>query len=106
MKLTDPGAYFSRVYSQNPNIITRKIVGETVMVPINNNEGDLNQIHILNGVGSRIWELINGIATIEQITNSIVVQYKVTRQQAESDIIEFLEELEKIHAVSAEPYDK
>jgi hypothetical protein len=89
-----------KVYIKDPNIVNRKIAGEMVLVPIRHNVGDLACIYNLNEVGSRIWELINGGTTLGQIRDKVVEEYEVAPGEAEADIIEFLEQLEQVGAVS------
>jgi len=89
-----------RAYTKDPNMVDRKIANEMVLVPIRNNVGDLACIYNLNEIGSRIWELIDGVTTVEQMRDKIVEEYEVTPEQAEADIIEFLEHLEQEGAVS------
>jgi len=87
------------VYAKNSNMVARKIAGEMVLVPILQGASDLSEIYTMDKVGARIWELIDGVVTVEQITNTITAQYKVTPEQAEADILEFLAELEEVNAV-------
>jgi hypothetical protein len=91
----------SRVYAKDPNMVARKIAGEMVLVPIREGTGDLVSIYTLNTVGACIWELIDGVATVAQVRDAIVAAYKVTPEQAEADILEFLAELEQFGAISA-----
>ena len=91
----------SKVYTKDPNIVNRKIAGEMVLVPIRHNVGDLACIYNLNEVGGRIWELIDGGVTAGQIRDKIVEEYEVTPEEAEVDIIEFLNQLKQVGAVSS-----
>ncbi len=90
-----------KVYVKDPNIVNRKIAGEMVLVPIRHNVGDLACIYNLNEVGSRIWELIDGGITLEQIRDRIVEEYEVSTEEAEADITEFLNNLEQAGVVSS-----
>jgi hypothetical protein len=90
----------AKVYLKDPNIVARKIAGEIILVPIKQNAGDLSSIYTLNGVGARIWELIDGTMSIEDIINSIVAGYEVTPEQAEADIVEFITKLQRINLLS------
>jgi hypothetical protein len=90
----------TRIYAKDSNMVARKIAGEMVLVPIRQNVGDLASIYNLNEVGARIWELVDGKATAGQIKDRIVEEYEVTPEQAEADLMEFLNQLEQIKAVS------
>lgn len=58
------------IYAKNSNIVARKIVGEMVLVPISQKVGDLASIYTLNEVGACIWELVDGMVTVEQLKTS------------------------------------
>ncbi len=49
---------------------------------------------ILNTTGSRIWDLIDGSKTVEEIAEVIEREYDVTFDQALEDVCEFTSELE------------
>ena len=51
------------------------------------------QVKVLNEVGARIWELIDGKRSIGEIAQLIHGQYEVDQQQAETDIMEFISDL-------------
>jgi hypothetical protein len=88
------------VYAKSTNIVARKIAGEMVLVPIREGIGDLVNIYTLNTVGAYIWELLDGVATVAQVKDAIVAEYKVTAEQAEADILEFLADLKQFDAIS------
>ena len=81
-------------YVKQTNFVTREIAGETIVVPVRNNVGDLDSIYTLNELGTLIWQLIDGKNTITQIVDGICSAYDVTPEEAEKDILEFLKLLE------------
>jgi hypothetical protein len=89
------------IYTKSPNMVGRKISGEIVLVPIRHNVGDLTCIYNLNKVGGRIWELIDGGVTVGEIRDIIVQEYEVTPEDAEVDIMEFIEQLEQVGAITS-----
>ncbi len=72
----------------HPQVAARIIDGEAVIVL-----PESSQVNVLNQVGSRIWELIDGIRSVGEITEAIVAEYDVTAEQAEQDVDEFIQEL-------------
>jgi len=72
----------------HPQVAARIIDGEAVIVL-----PESGQVTVLNEVGSRIWELIDGTRNVGEITEIIVAEYDVTAEQAERDVEEFIEEL-------------
>jgi len=84
-----------RCYQKDPNIVSRKIANEVILVPIRNNVGDLESIYTLNEVAARIWELIDGNRKVSEIKRMITEEFDVTPEQADIDIFEFLKQMER-----------
>lgn len=80
-------------YIKETNFVTREIAGETIIVPVRGNVGDLDSIYTLNDIGTMIWQLIDGKKSVNQIIEAICNTYEVTAEQAEKDTIEFLNTL-------------
>lgn len=68
----------------------RVIDGEAVLIL-----SEVSEINVLNEVGARIFELSDGDHTIRDIVQSIADEYEVTPQQAEQDVLEFVQRLVK-----------
>jgi len=83
----------SFVYHHDPNIVSRLIADEMILVPIRKNVGDLENIYTLNETAARIWELIDGERSMAEIHQQMVDEYEVDPQQAEQDLLEILESL-------------
>jgi hypothetical protein len=81
-------------YIKETDIVTRDIAGETIIVPVRNNVGDLNSIYTLNEIGTMIWQLIDGQKNVSQIIKKICMAYDVSPEEAEKDTLEFLNSLE------------
>lgn len=56
---------------------------------------------ILNEVGGRIWSLLDGTRTPEDIARVLTSEYDVTEEQALADVLEFLEELDDAGLLNA-----
>ncbi len=52
-----------------------------------------NIIKLLNEVGTKIWELIDGKKTGAEILNKIIAEYDVSPEVARNDLIKFCQEL-------------
>lgn len=91
-----------KAFSKSPDLTTRAIAGETLIVPVTNRVGDLDSIYTLNEVGSRIWQLIDDQTRVRQIVESVSREYEVTAEEAEQDVTELISSLADaglIHAV-------
>jgi Coenzyme PQQ synthesis protein D (PqqD) len=47
----------------------------------------------LDPVGARIWQLLSEASSFAEIVGRLVQEYDVTPEQAESDLVRFVEEL-------------
>lgn len=73
---------------RHPDAACRVYDGEALIV--------LPQGHVykvLNGVGTRIWDLIDGIRTESGIAQEISSEYEVTYERALQDVVEFIGDL-------------
>ena len=89
----------NRVYRKNGNMVGRKIADEFILVPIRQKAGDLQHIYTLNTVGTRIWELVDGQKTLEDVITAIVTEYEVEVPQAIKDTLAFLTQMEAVGAI-------
>jgi hypothetical protein len=81
------------VVRSSERCVTRKIAGETLVIPIAGGVADLEAIFTLNEVGSRIWALLGSEVPVRQIIDRIIIEYDVSREQAASDVEQFLDAL-------------
>ena len=91
--------FLEKVYKKSDSIVSRRIGDEFILVPIRQNVGDLESIYTLNETGARIWELIDGKIEVREIKERIVVEFDVTPEEAEKDLMEHLLQLEGIKAI-------
>lgn len=92
--------YLNKHLVKDPNMVSRKIDEEVILVPIRQNVADLDCIYTLNAVGARIWKLIDSKRGVKEIKETIVKEYEVSEKEAEEDLLKFLSQLEEIRAVA------
>ncbi len=72
----------------NPEIIARVLETEAVLVmPLR------GQVKVLNEVGARVWTLIDGVHSTDQIISTICQEYDTSEDTATQDVSEFLTQL-------------
>lgn len=77
-----------------PGVVARILPNEAVLVlPLQ------GKVEVLNAVGARIWQLLDGNRSLQEIASMLSVEYDVTLTQAEQDVAEFLEHLRDLKAV-------
>jgi hypothetical protein len=80
-------------YERNHDVVSRKIEGELIIVPIRSGVGDLNSLYTLNPVGSVLWDFMDQGHTIQEMVQRICDEFEVTAAQAQQDIEAFLDSL-------------
>ena len=89
-----------RIYKKNENFVFRKIEGETILVPIKDNVGDMGSIYNLNYVGAFVWEQVDGAKSLQDIKNRLLEEYEVSFRETEDDLLEYIAQLKEIDAVT------
>jgi hypothetical protein len=77
---------------QHERTASRVIDGKAVVISI-----DANQVHVMNSVGTRVWELCDG-RDLDAIIDQIVLEFEVGREQAARDVQAFAEQLVAVGA--------
>ncbi len=89
-----------------PDLVTRCIAGETIIVPVRNSVARIDSIFTINAIGSRIWSLIDGTLSVDQLGAMIAGEYAVDETQARADVAEFLAVLAQHGLVVSGPQGK
>jgi len=78
--------------------VTGQVVdGEAVLVL-----PDKGEVKVLNEVGARIWELVDGTRTIAEIAELLTQEFEVDIQKAQNDALIFLQQLEQKGVIQLE----
>ena len=81
----DYGVNIDSVITKNTEIDDTDLDGEKVMMNL-----DKGQYFMMNEVGSRIWELIEGNTSIVNIIETLTNEYQVDEETCENTVMEFL----------------
>ena len=83
----------TRATDDDRPFVTRRIAGETIIVPVCRTVADLGAIYSLNEVASLIWQLIDAPTPVEVVVARIGEEFDVSPDQAAADVTAFLDEL-------------
>ena len=72
--------------NKTPDLIWRSLDDGTVI--INPEQGD---VRVLNEVGARVWELVDGQRSADQIAQEITQDFEVSLEDAERDLQKYLD---------------
>jgi len=89
----------AQAFKRSEHIVSRRIAGEYVLVPLVSKRADLDSIFDLNRVAAFIWERLDGRRSGADVVADLTSQYEVSPEQAEQDYRTFLEQLLSIRAI-------
>jgi hypothetical protein len=90
-------------FRKKGEFVTRSIAGETIVVPVRGQVGDLDAIYNLNETGAFIWEQIDGRKSVTQVVEAVLGEFDATLEQVEKETSWFIAELEAARMI--EPLD-
>lgn len=77
--------------------VVRRIMNDVVAVPVGKTAGEFNGMILLNDVSEVLWDALTRGSTLEEMANSLTEQFEVSREEATSDILEFLNKMRTAH---------
>ncbi len=90
-------------YRRSEEFVGRKIAGETVLVPLRQQIGDLESIYTLNESASFIWDRLDGTATVGEIAALLEAEFDAAPADIRADLETLLTHLLEIRAICSVP---
>jgi hypothetical protein len=85
---------FDDKYKISNNVVTRKIEGETIIIPLVADVGNPDEeLYTLNESGKLIWEHLNGQKTLAVISEELAQQHDAPLASVQEDVLGFVSEL-------------
>lgn len=81
------------------DFILRDIMGETILVPINESTTAFNGLITINELGKFIWENLESSENEEDLLHKILQEYEVEKEVAKEDLNEFLDKLRQVDII-------
>jgi hypothetical protein len=78
------------IYRQANNIVTRKVMDETLLVPISGEIASMDEIYTLNDTGAFIWQALDGIRTLAEIGRQLEQEYDAPPEVIQADMLEIM----------------
>lgn len=76
--------------------IVRKVMDNTVAIPVGQTALRLNGMIMLNDVSKIIWNCLEQEADLPHIVTAITDAFEVSAEEAQADILEFCDKLRKL----------
>lgn len=90
----------NKIFKKNPDIVTRVIEDETILLPLYKTSRDIDCIYTLNDAGARAWQLIDGERTLAKIKEMILNEFDATAKEVDRELAVFLQELQEIKSIA------
>ncbi len=81
------------------DFILREIMGDVVLVPINQSTSQFNGLITVNELGKFIWENLEKVQDENDLLQLILDEYEVDRDVAKKDLDEFLQVLKDMDII-------
>ena len=91
-------------YVRNAGFVSRKVAGETVLVPVGARSSDPRarnaSLYVLNETGEHLWGHLTEARDVQELARNLIVRYEVAPDQARADAKAFVDELMALGAVT------
>ncbi|NOZ20402.1 MAG: PqqD family protein [Planctomycetes bacterium] len=84
---------WQKVFRRREEIVTRKIAGETILVPIRGKLADMQRLFVLNSVAEYVWDHIDGKTSVDEIRQGVLAEFDTDQDEVDKDTREFVGEL-------------
>ena len=78
---------------QGECVVTRCVAGETLVLPVRGDIGDLACFYSLNGTGTAIWEALEKPKSFKDLCEVIDGKYEIGRKKTEEDVALFVRDI-------------
>jgi len=95
--------FSGQLFVRSQSVVSRRVAGETLIVPIRGKVGDLASIYSFNETGSLIWQTLETPKSLVKLIEVVEAEYSVEREQAEADATRFLNDMFAAGLVEACP---
>ena len=82
-----------QVFVRSQSVVSRRVAGETLIVPVRGKVGDLASIFSFNPTGSLIWQSLESPKGLAELVSIVEQEYAVEQDQAERDVKQFLHDM-------------
>lgn len=89
------------VFRQAENIVTRKVMDETLLVPISGQLASMDNLYTLNETGAFIWQALDGSRSLAEISGMLEEQYDAPADVIAADVLEIADGLAEAGLIAA-----
>ncbi len=94
---SDVRAVMATEYQRGERHVYRHVAGEHLLIALHGDSPE--PLFALTPTAALLWKHLEDWCTTDELTETLVREYQVTREQAATDVGEFLAQLEEVEAV-------
>ena len=87
------GTQAEQLFVRSQAVVSRRVAGETLVVPVRGKVGDLASIYSFNQTGSLIWQSLESPKDFAELVSIVEQEYVVEHEQARRDVKQFLHDM-------------
>src|ERR1700693_3433359 len=95
------GTQVEQLFVRSQTVVSRRVAGETLVVPVRGRVGDLASIYSFNQTGSLIWQSVESPRGLAELFSIVEQEYVVEHDQARRDVKQFLQDMLSADLVQA-----
>lgn len=89
----EPMEVSPELYVRSSAVVSRLIAGETLVLPVRGEVGDLASFYTLNETATTIWDALEKPRSFAEICDLIEQTYEISREKAETEMLVFMREM-------------
>ena len=90
-------------YVRSPDVVVRRVAGETILVPFGVSSTDLvtrtAEFFVLNGTAEQLWEQLATASDRTTLARNLMDAWAISAERAEADVDAFVHSLLEIGAI-------
>ena len=90
-------------FARAPHVVSRRVAGECILVPLASRGADIDSIYDLNAIGAFIWEHLDGTRPGTEVVRLLTEAFEVEPARAAADYLAFVEQLTAIGVICLTP---
>jgi Coenzyme PQQ synthesis protein D (PqqD) len=95
------GTQVEQLFVRSQTVVSRRVAGETLVVPVRGRVGDLASIYSFNQTGSLIWQSLESPKGFAELVSIVEQEYAVEHDLARRDVKQFLHDMLSADLVQA-----
>lgn len=89
----------TELFTRNPDFVFRKVIEETILVPVHMDVAEMDGIYTLNDVGAFIWEQLEKPLGLDNLQALLLDEFEVSPEIATADLETFINDMLEIGAL-------